>query len=108
MGWIYLLIAGGLECLWAIGLKQSDGFSKLWPSVITVLLIIASMSILSLAMRTIPMGTAYAVWAGIGTASIALVGILFMNEPGGILRLACIGLIVLGVVGLKLVEGSAG
>jgi quaternary ammonium compound-resistance protein SugE len=107
MGWVYLVIAGILECMWAIGLKQSDGFTRFWPSLITVLLIITSLTMLSLAMRTIPMGTAYAVWAGIGTASIAAVGILFMQEAGGLLRLACISMIIAGVVGLKIAGGDA-
>jgi len=104
MGWIYLLIAGVLECAWAIGLKQSDGFTKLWPSLITAALIMASLTLLSLAMRTIPVATAYAVWAGIGAVLLTIVGILWLKEPGGLVRIACIGMIVLGVVGLKLVD----
>lgn len=107
MGWIYLLIAGVLECLWAIGLKYSDGFTRFWPSVITAVLIVVSLALLSFAMRTIPVGTAYAVWSGIGASALALVGILFMQEPGGAVRLFCIGMIIAGVVGLKLFgEGS--
>ncbi len=102
MGWIYLLIAGILECLWAIGLKYSDGFTKLWPSLITAVLIVVSLTLLSLAMRTIPVGTAYAVWSGIGASALAVVGITFMQEPGGVIRLMCIGMIIAGVVGLKL------
>ena len=105
MGWIYLLIAGVLECLWAIGLKYSDGFTRLWPSLITLILIVASMTLLSIAMRTIPVGTAYAVWTGIGASVLALPGILFMEEPGGLVRLGCIGMIIAGVIGLKLVSG---
>jgi len=103
MGWIYLLIAGVLECLWAIGLKYSDGFSRLWPSLITGALIMLSLTLLSLAMRTIPVGTAYAVWSGIGASALAVVGILFMQEPGGLVRIGCIGMIIMGVIGLKLV-----
>ncbi len=106
MGWVYLLIAGLLECLWAIGLKYSDGFSRLWPSVITAILIVVSLGLLSLAMRTIPVGTAYAVWSGIGASALAAVGILFMQEPGGLIRIGCIGMIVAGVVGLKLFGGE--
>lgn len=102
MGWIYLLIAGVLECLWAIGLKYSDGFTRLWPSLFTAVLIVVSLALLSLAMRTIPVGTAYAVWSGIGASALAIVGILFMQEPGGTIRLLCIGMIIAGVVGLKL------
>ncbi|GAB0153814.1 MULTISPECIES: multidrug efflux SMR transporter [Marinobacterium] len=102
MGWIYLLIAGVLECLWALGLKYSDGFTRLWPSLITAALIVISLGLLSLAMRTIPVGTAYAVWSGIGASALAVVGILFMQEPGGLIRMGCIGMIIAGVVGLKL------
>ncbi len=106
MGWIYLLIAGVLECLWAIGLKHSDGFTRLWPSVITAILIVISLGLLSLAMRTIPVGTAYAVWSGIGASALAVVGILFMQEPGGLIRIGCIGMIIAGVIGLKLFAGE--
>lgn len=102
MGWIYLCLAGVLECCWAIGLKYSDGFTRFWPSVISVFLIILSLGLLSLAMRTIPMGTAYAVWTGIGTAILATYGIVYLDESGSILRIACIALIVAGVGGLKL------
>lgn len=107
MGWVYLLIAGVLECLWAIGLKYSDGFTRFWPSVVTTVLIVVSLGLLSLAMRTIPVGTAYAVWSGIGASALAVVGILFMQEPGGLVRIGCIGMIVLGVAGLKLFGDTA-
>ena len=102
MGWIYLLVAGILECFWAIGLKYSDGFTKLWPSVISAALIILSLGLLSLAMRTIPVGTAYAVWSGIGAALLACYGILFAGEPTGAMRLVCIAMIIGAVIGLKL------
>lgn len=102
MGWIYLLVAGILECFWAIGLKYSDGFTKLWPSVISAALIILSLGLLSLAMRTIPVGTAYAVWSGIGAALLACYGIFFAGEPTGVMRLLCIAMIILAVIGLKL------
>ena len=101
MGWVYLCCAGVLECFWAIGLKQSDGFTKLWPSVISAGLIVLSLTLLSLAMRTIPIGTAYAVWSGIGAALLAGYGILFMNESASIVRIGCILLIIFGVFGLK-------
>lgn len=101
MGWIYLGIAGILECAWAIGLMYSDGFTKLKPSVISVALIIASLTLLSIAMRTIPIGTAYAVWSGIGAAMLAIYGIAFLGESASFMRLACIGLIIIGVGGLK-------
>ncbi|MDO6564508.1 multidrug efflux SMR transporter [Amphritea sp. 1_MG-2023] len=102
MGWIYIFIAGVLECLWAVGLKHSDGFTRLWPSVISIVLIVVSLGLLSLAMRTIPVGTAYAVWTGIGASILATYGILFMDESGSFLRVICIGMIVAGVGGLKL------
>ena len=105
--WIYLIVAGLLECLWAIGLKYSDGFTRLWPSMISVLLIVLSLGLLSLAMRTIPVGTAYAIWTGIGASALAVTGILFLNEPGNWARILSILLIVSGVVGLKLFGGES-
>jgi quaternary ammonium compound-resistance protein SugE len=101
MGWVYLCIAGIIECFWAIGLKHSDGFSRFWPSLISACLIVLSLVLLSLAMKTIPVGTAYAVWAGIGAASLAFFGIVFMGEPGNPVRIACILAIIAGVAGLK-------
>lgn len=102
MGWVYLGIAGVLECCWAIGLKYSDGFTKLWPSIISAVLIIVSLTLLSMAMRTIPTGTAYAVWSGIGSTILAIYGIAFLDEPGTFIRIVCISMIVMGIVGLKL------
>jgi quaternary ammonium compound-resistance protein SugE len=104
MGWVYLCVAGVLECCWALGLKQSDGFTKFWPSVISAILIVVSLGLLSVAMRTIPVGTAYAVWAGIGATILAIYGILFMGESSHILRITCIFMIIIGVGGLKLFE----
>jgi len=101
MGWVYLCIAGVLECFWAIGLKYSDGFTKLWPSVISACLIVLSLTLLSLSMKTIPVGTAYAVWAGIGAVLLAIYGILFMDESASYIRILCICCIVGGVAGLK-------
>jgi quaternary ammonium compound-resistance protein SugE len=101
MGWFYLCLAGVLECAWAIGLKYSDGFTRLLPSVISALLIIISLGLLSLAMRTIPIGTAYAVWSGIGAACLAIYGIAFMDESASVMRIMCIGLIIFGGMGLK-------
>jgi quaternary ammonium compound-resistance protein SugE len=101
MGWFYLCLAGVLECAWAIGLKYSDGFTRLLPSVISALLIIISLGLLSLAMRTIPIGTAYAVWSGIGAACLAIYGIAFMDESASAMRMMCIGLIIFGGMGLK-------
>ena len=101
MAWIYLIIAGILEIGWAIGLKFSDGFSKPVISAATLAAMAASFACLSLALRSIPLGTAYAVWTGIGAAGTALVGMLCFHEPRSALRLACLVLIVAGVVGLK-------
>ncbi|MBI3453137.1 MAG: multidrug efflux SMR transporter [Rhodospirillales bacterium] len=102
MAWIYLLLAGVAEIGWMVGLKFSGGFARLWWSVATVVCMAISLGFLALAVRAIPMGTAYAIWTGVGAAGIALVGIFFFDEPGTLLRLACIGLIVAGMVGLRL------
>jgi len=102
MAWIYLLVAGLLEVGWAIGLKYSQGFTQIVPSVATVAMMIASFAFLGLALRTLPLGTAYAVWTGIGTMGTGLLGILLFQEPAGALRLGCIALIMAGVVGLRL------
>jgi quaternary ammonium compound-resistance protein SugE len=103
MAWFYLIVAGLLETGWAIGLKYSEGFSRLGPSILTVLAMIASFWLLALALNTLPLGTAYAVWTGIGTVGTVLLGIVLFNEPVEVLRLSCIGLIVAGVVGLRLI-----
>lgn len=102
MPWLHLIIAGLLEVAWAIGLKHTEGWTRLWPSVITALLMIASFFFLSLALRTLPIGTAYAIWTGIGAVGTAMAGILVFGEPHTAARLACIVLIVAGIVGLKL------
>jgi quaternary ammonium compound-resistance protein SugE len=104
MAWLYLIIAGVLETGWAIGLKYSEGFTRLWPSVLTVAMMIASFWLLALALNSLPLGTAYAVWTGIGTVGTVLLGILLFNEPVEALRLTCIGLIVAGVVGLRVLS----
>ncbi len=103
MAWVYLFIAGLTEIAWAIGMKQSEGFTRVWPSLFTLGAIGVSLLLLSLALRGIPIGTAYAVWAGIGTVGTAVAGILFFSESTDLLRLASIGLIAAGIVGLKLV-----
>jgi quaternary ammonium compound-resistance protein SugE len=100
--WIALALAGILEVGWAIGLKHTDGFSKLWPSVVTVALMVASFSLLSEAMRSIPIGTAYAVWTGIGAVGTALLGILLFGDSASPVRIIGIALIVGGIVALKL------
>ncbi|MBN9580567.1 MAG: quaternary ammonium compound efflux SMR transporter SugE [Afipia sp.] len=103
MAWTLLLIAGLMEIGWAIGLKYTDGFTRLVPSVLTLTSMIASVILLGLALKTLPVGTAYAIWTGIGTVGTALLGIWLLGEPATALRLACIGLIVAGIVGLKVV-----
>jgi quaternary ammonium compound-resistance protein SugE len=98
------LIAGVLEIGWAIGLKYTEGFTRLWPTIGTVGAMVISMGLLGLAVRTLPVGTAYAVWTGIGTVGTVLLGILLLGESSTPLRLLFIGMIVAGIVGLKLVE----
>ena len=101
---MYLVVAGLFECGWAIGLKYTEGFSRLVPSVLTIIAMAASFWLLSVAMKTIPVGTAYAVWTGIGAVGIAILGILFLGESRELLRVFCLLLIVSGIVGLKLVS----
>ena len=103
MAWITLIIAGLLEVCWAIGLKYTEGFTRLWPSVGTVAAMTASVVLLGWAMRTLPVGTAYAVWTGIGAVGTVLLGIVLFGEPATVARLACVGLVVAGILGLKLV-----
>ncbi|MBA5865308.1 MAG: quaternary ammonium compound efflux SMR transporter SugE [Nitrospira sp. CR1.3] len=102
MAWFYLFVAGFFEIAWAIGLKYTEGFSRLWPSIGTALAMIVSLWCLGLALRTIPIGTGYAVWTGIGAAGTAILGILLFEEPGDGLRLLSIGGVIAGIVGLKL------
>ncbi len=103
MSWFILLIAGLLEVGWAIGLKYTQGFTKLVPTILTLAAMAASLGLLGLALRTLPVGTAYAVWTGIGTIGTAALGIALFGEPATLARLACIGLILAGIVGLKVV-----
>ena len=103
MAWIYLLVAGLLEVGWAIGLKYTEGFSRLWPSLATIAAMILSLGFLALALKELPVGTAYAVWTGIGAVGTVILGIYLFSEPATAARLACIGLILAGIVGLKLV-----
>ncbi len=107
MAWVYLIIAGLLEIGWAIGLKYTDGFTRLWPSVATIIGMLFSFGLLSIALKTIPVGTGYAVWTGIGAAGTAIIGMMFLGEPRDIGRLLCLGLIVAGVLGLKLLTKPA-
>lgn len=103
MPWIILLAAGLFEIGWAIGLKYTEGFTRLWPSAWTAVSMVVSVVLLGLAVRTLPLGTAYAVWTGVGTVGTVLLGIVLFSESADPLRLACIGLIVMGIVGLKVV-----
>ena len=102
MAWTYLILAGLCEIAWAIGLKYTDGFRRLWPSVWTILIMLLSFWLLAQAMKTLAVGTAYAIWTGIGAVGTAALGIYLFAEPATAMRLACIGLIVAGIVGLKL------
>ena len=106
MGWGILFLAGLLEVGWAVGLKYTDGFTRLWPTVGTALALAGSMLLLGVALRTLPLGTAYAVWTGIGTVGTAILGILLFGEPASALRLLCVALILGGIAGLKLTTGS--
>ncbi|HEX5872514.1 MAG TPA: quaternary ammonium compound efflux SMR transporter SugE [Longimicrobium sp.] len=105
MAWVVLFFAGLLEIGWALGLKYTEGFTRLWPTVGTVVSMVLSMGLLGIALRTLPVGTAYAVWTGIGTVGTVVLGIVLFGEPASALRLACVGLILAGIVGLKLVPG---
>ena len=100
--WSYLIIAGVLEIAWAIGLKYTEGWTRLVPSLVTGALLVASFYFLSLAVRTLPIGTAYAVWTGIGTVGAAILGMVLFDEPRDIVRVICIMLIIAGIAGLKL------
>ncbi len=106
MNWIWLCIAGILEIFWAVGMKYSHGFTRLIPSLLTVAAMLASLGCLALAMRTLPLGTAYAVWTGIGTVGTVIVGMIFFGESTAILRILCLLLIVSGIVGLKLLSAK--
>lgn len=108
MAWVYLVIAGLFECVWAVALKYTEGFTKLVPSLFTVSAMAISFWLLSVAMKTIPVGTAYAVWTGIGAVGVALMGMVLLGESRDPLRLFCLLLIVAGIVGLKLVAASQG
>lgn len=102
MAWLILVIAGLFEVGWAIGLKYTDGFSKLWPTVGTVVAMIISLGLLGLAMKTLPVGTAYAIWVGVGAIGTVILGMVLFGEPATPLRLASLTLIVAGILGLKL------
>ena len=101
MPWILLLLAGLLEIAWAVGLKFTEGFTRLWPTAGTIAALVLSVALLGLAAKSLPIGTAYAVWTGIGAAGTVLCGILFLGEPATAMRLVCVALILSGVIGLK-------
>ena len=102
MPWIILVLAGLFEVGWAIGLKYTDGFTKLWPTLGTVAAMLVSLGLLGIAMKSLPVGTAYAIWVGVGAVGTVILGIVLFQEPMNPLRLASVGLIIAGLVGLKL------
>lgn len=102
MAWVYLIIAGLLEVVWAIGLKYTDGFTKLWPSVGTICTMVVSFFLLSQALKTLPVGTGYAIWTGIGAVGTVLVGMTLLGESRDVARIVCIMLIIGGIIGLKI------
>lgn len=106
MSWFFLLLAGLLETVWAVGLKYTEGFTRLWPSTITLVAMAGSIWLLSLAMRVLPLGTAYAVWTGIGAVGAVIVGIVVFGESTSVPRLCSVGLVVLGLLGLKVFSPS--
>ena len=105
MAWLYLIIAGLLEVQWAVTMKYTEGFTKLWPSVFCVLGMVASVYFLALAQKTLPLGTSYAIWTGIGAVGAAICGMILFNEPRDVARILCILLIVAGILGLKFTSG---
>ena len=102
MSWLVLVLAGFFEIGWAISLKYTEGFTRLWPTVGTVIAMIFSLSLLGIAMKSLPVGTAYAVWVGVGAVGTAILGIVLLGEPANAGRLVSLGLIVAGIIGLKL------
>ena len=104
MAWLYLFAAGLLEVGWAVGLKYTDGFTRIVPTTLTVLSMVASVGLLGLSLKSLPLGTAYAIWTGIGTIGTVILGIALFGESASALRLGCIALIVAGIVGLKAVS----
>ena len=106
MAWTLLILAGLIEVGWAVGLKYTDGFTRLWPSVLTIAAMIVSMYLLAVAARTLPIGTAYAVWVGIGAVGTAILGMALLGEPREAARVLCLVLIIAGVIGLKVFERS--
>lgn len=108
MAWVILFVAGLFEIGWAIGLKYTDGFTRLVPTALTAVSLVASMGLLGMAVRSLPIGTAYAVWTGIGAVGTAVLGIVLFREPATAARLVCLGLIVAGILGLKFLTPAQG
>jgi quaternary ammonium compound-resistance protein SugE len=106
MAWVYLLLAGLFEIGFAIGLKYTEGFTRLWPTVFTLVVTVIGLWLLTQAMKTIPVGTAYAIWTGIGAVGVTIAGIVLFSESISPARLACIGVVVAGIIGLKLTSGT--
>ena len=104
MAWIILIVAGLLEVVWAIGLKYSEGFTRFWPSVLTIIAMVISMGLLGIAMKSLPAGTAYSIWVGIGAVGTVVLGIALLGEPANAARLISVGFIIAGIIGLKLVH----
>ena len=106
MAWLFLFLAGLLEVGWAVGLKYTDGFTRPIPTLLTIISMVASLGLLGLSVKTLPLGTAYAIWTGVGTLGTTALGIVLLGEAASVGRLACIGLITAGIVGLKLVSSE--
>jgi quaternary ammonium compound-resistance protein SugE len=106
MAWVVLFVAGLFEIGWAVGLKYTEGFTRFWPTVGSAASMLISLGLLGVALRSLPLGTAYAVWTGVGTVGTVILGIMLFGESASALRLACVGLILAGIVGLKLVPNS--
>ncbi|MFZ1180515.1 MAG: quaternary ammonium compound efflux SMR transporter SugE [Herbaspirillum sp.] len=104
MAWIILVLAGAFEVAWAVGLKYTEGFTRLLPSVVTVAAMVISIGLLALAVKTLPLSTAYAIWTGIGAAGAVILGIVLFHEPASLARLTCLALIIVGIIGLKIVS----
>ena len=107
MAWVVLFVAGLLEIAWAVGLKYTEGLTRLWPTVATGVAMLGSIGLLAVALRSLPLGTAYAIWTGIGTVGTAVLGMVLLREPVNAIRLLCIALILAGIVGLRIASSSA-
>lgn len=106
MAWLLLVLAGIFEVGWAIGLKYTQGFTRLWPSIWTVLAMAISLGLLGIAMKSLPIGTAYSIWVGVGAVGTVFLGILLFGEPASVARMLSVGLIIAGIIGLKLASPS--